>query len=68
MPRDLVVGNGILLVNLDRNLNVRDLYYPHVGLYNHACGHRSRIGAWVDGQFSWLDDTWSVQLGYRPGL
>ena len=66
MPRDLVVGNGILLVNLDRNLNIRDLYYPHVGLYNHLGGYRNRIGVWVDGQFAWLDDTWSARLGYRP--
>ena len=67
MPRDLVVGNGTLLVNLDRHLNIRDLYYPHVGLYNHVGGHPSRIGVWVDGQFSWLDDTWAVEIGYRPG-
>lgn len=67
MPRHLVVGNGSLLVNLDRNLNIRDLYYPHVGLYNHVGGYRNRIGVWVDGHFSWLDDTWSVHTKYRPG-
>jgi len=67
MPRDLVVGNGTLLVNIDRNLNIRDLYYPHVGLYNHLNGYRNRIGVWVDGQFSWLENTWSVRVGYRPG-
>lgn len=66
MPRDLVIGNGRLLVNLDRNLNIRDLYYPHVGLHNHVNGHLNRIGVWVDGQFSWLNDTWSVRLNYRP--
>lgn len=67
MPRDLVVGNGTLLVNIDRNLNVRDLYYPHVGLHNHVNGHANRIGVWVDGQFSWLGNTWAIGLGYRPG-
>ncbi len=67
MPRDLVVGNGTLLVNMDRNLWVRDLYYPHVGLHNHVNGHVHRIGVWVDGQFSWLDNTWAISLGYRPG-
>ena len=66
MPRDLVVGNGSLLINIDRNLNIRDLYYPHVGLYNHLGGHKNRIGVWADGQFAWLGDTWSVRLGYRP--
>ena len=67
MPRDLVVGNGTLLVNIDRNLNIRDLYYPHVGLHNHLNGYRNRIGVWVDGQFSWLENTWSVRMNYRPG-
>ena len=67
MPRDLVVGNGTLLINIDRNQNIRDLYYPHVGLYNHVNGYRNRVGIWVDGQFSWLDDTWSVNMAYRPG-
>lgn len=66
MPRDLVVGNGTLLVNIDRNLNIRDLYYPHVGLYNHVNGHVNRIGVWTDGQFAWLDDTWATRVGYRP--
>ncbi|MDI6829276.1 MAG: glycoside hydrolase family 15 protein, partial [Armatimonadota bacterium] len=66
MPRDLVLGNGTLLVNLDRNLNIRDLYYPHVGLYNHVGGYKNRIGVWVDGQFSWLEDTWLIRIGYKP--
>ena len=66
MPRDLVVGNGTILVNLDRNLNIRDLYYPHVGLHNHVNGHVNRVGVWVDGLFAWIDDTWQVELGYRP--
>lgn len=65
MPRDLVVGNGVLLVNLDRNLNIRDLYYPHVGLHNHVGGYCNRIGVFTQGQFSWLDDTWNTRLGYR---
>lgn len=67
MPRDLVVGNGSLLINIDRNLNIRDLYYPHVGQFNHVGGHRNRVGVWVGGQFAWLEDTWSIRLGYLPG-
>ena len=66
MPRDLVVGNGTILVNIDRNLNIRDLYYPHVGLHNHVNGHVNRVGVWVDGLFAWIDETWQVELGYRP--
>ncbi len=66
MPRDLVLGNGSLLVCLDRNLFVRDLYWPYVGLYNHLSGNAIRFGVWVDGRFSWIDDHWDRSLGYRP--
>lgn len=66
MPRDLVLGNGQLLVCLDRNLFVRDLYWPYVGLFNHLSGRAIRFGVWVDGRFAWVDDTWDKDLGYRP--
>ena len=66
MPRDLVLGNGNLLVALDKHLFVRDLYWPRVGLYNHLSGRAIRLGAWVEGQFSWVDDTWERDLRYRP--
>ncbi len=68
MPRPLVVGNGNLLVTMDRELNIRDLYWPHVGLHNHLSGHRARIGVWVDGRFAWLgDNAWEKNLSYEPG-
>lgn len=67
MPRDMVLGNGTLSVNIDRNLNIRDLYYPHVGFHNHLGGRCNMIGVWTDEQFAWIDDTWSVRLGYVPG-
>jgi glucoamylase len=66
MPRDLPVGNGALLVNFDRTYQVRDLYWPHVGLENHTKGHVFRFGVWVDGRFKWLDDPgWSRSLRYE---
>jgi GH15 family glucan-1,4-alpha-glucosidase len=66
MPRDLVVGNGQILVTLDRELCMRDLYYPYVGLWNHIGGGRSRLGVWVDGRFSWLSSpSWTRRLGYE---
>lgn len=65
MARDLVVGNGSLLVTFDRDLNMRDLYWPHVGLWNHIGGHKSRCGVWVDGNFAWLDAPgWQKRLAY----
>lgn len=65
MPRDLVIGNGEILINFDSELNLRDFFYPYVGLWNHVDGYRNRIGVWVDGRFSWLDASWERHLGYE---
>jgi GH15 family glucan-1,4-alpha-glucosidase len=68
MPRPLVVGNGSLLVTLDGGLDLRDLYWPYVGLHNHLSGHRGSLGLWVDGRFSWLSSPeWNRSLGYVNG-
>jgi len=65
MPRPLVVGNGRLLINFDDRLHMRDLYYPYVGQLNHVGGNFSKLGVWVQGRFSWLDDDgWKRTLGY----
>jgi GH15 family glucan-1,4-alpha-glucosidase len=65
MPRPLVVGNGRLLINFDDRLHMRDLYYPYVGQLNHVGGHFSKLGIWVQGRFSWLDeDGWKRSLAY----
>ncbi|HVI69605.1 MAG TPA: glycoside hydrolase family 15 protein, partial [Magnetospirillaceae bacterium] len=48
---------------------VHDLYYPHVGLENHAAAKnmRHRIGVWVENSFSWLDDgNWEFKMAYDP--
>ena len=67
MSRPLVVGNGRLLVTLDRDLSIRDLHWPYIGLYNHLSGNRGRIGIWVDGAFSWLGNgDWDRKLVYEP--
>lgn len=66
VPRHLTIGNGSMLVNFDARLNMRDLYYPYVGLWNHISGHRNAIGVWVDGRFAWLDDDgWDIDVGYE---
>jgi len=67
MPRPLVVGNGSLLVTMDDGLDLRDLYWPCVGLLNHLSGNRARIGLWADGHFSWLSSPeWTRRLRYLP--
>lgn len=66
MARDLAIGNGSLLINFDQQYNLADLYFPHVGKYNHTNGTPSRFGVWVDGRFSWLsDDGWKRDLRYE---
>jgi len=64
MPRDLVLGNGNLLINYDHDFNMRDLYFPHVGLYNHINGFRNGLAIWVDGVFRWVDSSWERRLEY----
>jgi len=67
MARDIPVGNGDLLVTFDRLYQIRDLYYPFVGAFNHTGGQPQRFGVWADGRFAWIDDpSWSRILRYRP--
>lgn len=66
MPRDIPVGNGSLLVAFDREYRIRDLYFPHVGLENHAVGHAFQFGLWVDGQWSAMGPEWRKELRYLP--
>ncbi len=68
MARALTLGNGNLLVGIDYRGQVRDLYWPYVGQTNHVSGASGsfvhRIGVFVDGQISWLDDpAWVVNIG-----
>ncbi len=66
MPRELVVGNGQMLIGFDGQLNMRDLYYPYVGQQNHIGGHKNRWGVWVSGRFSWCDsEGWERELSYQ---
>ncbi len=65
MPRDIPLGNGSLLAAFDRNYQIRDLYWPHVGQENQSQGHPFKLGVWVDGNFRWLDDEkWVRELNY----
>jgi GH15 family glucan-1,4-alpha-glucosidase len=67
MARPIVLSNGELHVGLNRFGMVHDLYFPYVGLENHAAGNspRHKIGVWVDGALSWLDDdNWDISFQY----
>ena len=65
MPRALCVGNGNLQVNIDKDMNIRDMFFPFVGLENHVSGHFCRFGVWVDGRFSWIDSSWNKKFSYK---
>ncbi|MDD1749838.1 MAG: glycoside hydrolase family 15 protein [Methanothrix sp.] len=66
MPRETIVGNGRIAVGFDNTMNVRDFFYPSVGLENHLIGHYLRMGLWVDGSFRWSDNGWNMEMGYMP--
>jgi GH15 family glucan-1,4-alpha-glucosidase len=65
--RPVVLSNGQLFVGLDESGLVHDFYYPYVGLDNltNARSVHHKIGVWVDGVFSWTNDTtWNVQVNF----
>lgn len=64
MPRSIALGNGNMLVCLDKYAQVRDFYFPYVGLENHVAARRiHRIGVWVDGDFRWLGHpSWKISI------
>lgn len=66
LPRTVLLSNGRFAVALDNSAYIRDLYFPYVGLENHAVGHAFRFGVWIDGSFEWLDNGWNVEVTYMP--
>lgn len=67
MGRPVILGNGTLTVGLDEHGLVHDFYYPYVGLENLTTSRsmHHKIGVWVDGNFSWVDDgTWHNTINF----
>ncbi len=57
-----------MLATFDDRLQLRDLYYPYVGLEDHTTfGKVHRVGVWVEGRgFAWFSDaSWKVDIHYR---
>lgn len=44
--------NGNLQVNIDNDMNIRDLFFPFVRLENHVDSHFCWFGVQVDGNFA----------------
>jgi GH15 family glucan-1,4-alpha-glucosidase len=69
MPRQLVIGNGSMLATFDEHLEMRDFYFPYVGMEDHsAYKDHHRIGVWVQGKgFRWISDgSWKITPRYKP--
>jgi GH15 family glucan-1,4-alpha-glucosidase len=67
VARPIVLSNGELHVGINKYGLVHDFYFPYVGLENHAAGKslRHRVGVWVDGEMSWLDDEGAWELAFH---
>ncbi len=68
MGRPVILGNGSLTVGLDETGQVHDFYYPYVGLDNLTTARSlpHKIGIWVDGTFTWVDDkTWLTAVDFE---
>lgn len=68
MPRSLILGNGHLLAAFDSHLQLRDFYFPHVGMEDQTTyGHVHRLGVWVEGRgFAWMSDgSWKIRMQYE---
>ena len=44
MTRHIALGNGNMLVSIDKNYRIRDFFYPYVGQENHVSGNEHRTG------------------------
>ena len=67
MARSMVLGNGNMMVCLDKFGQARDLYFPYVGSENHIGQNQThKIGVFVDGSTSWLDASeWQTEISYE---
>src|SRR4030043_1047980 len=64
MAKAAVLGNGKLLIGLDRFGQVKDVYFHYAGLENHVSENLvHKIGVWANDRLSWLSDSaWQVTV------
>lgn len=68
MGRPVILSNGQLFIGLNKHGLVHDFYYPYVGLDNLTTtrSERHKVGVWVDGTFSWVNDgTWDMTVDFE---
>ncbi|ACN99512.1 glucan 1,4 alpha-glucosidase [Sulfurihydrogenibium azorense Az-Fu1] len=64
MKKEIVLSNGKFFINIDKDLAIRDFYFPYVGMYNHLNSQANSIGVWTGGKFRWIDDSWQKSFDY----
>ena len=67
MPKSISLGNGVVLIGLNRFGQVKDFYFHYAGLENHVTEHLThKIGIFVEDRFSWLDDgSWEFSISAK---
>ncbi|WP_028950133.1 glycoside hydrolase family 15 protein [Sulfurihydrogenibium subterraneum] len=65
MKKEIVLSNGKFFINIDKDLAIRDFYFPYVGMYNHLNSQANSIGVWVNGKFKWIDKSWQKKFDYN---
>ena len=66
MAREISLSNQKFFVAIDKWLQIRSLFYPHVGQYDHLAGNSIRLGIKELGDVSYLnDDEWKRDLGFE---
>jgi GH15 family glucan-1,4-alpha-glucosidase len=67
MARSMVLGNGNTMVCLDKFGQVRDFYFPYVGLENHIGQNQlHKIGIFVEGRMHWIDNgEWNTSINFE---
>src|SRR3990172_2373438 len=64
MSKSAVLGNGKLLIGLDKFGQVKDAYFHYPGLENHVSENLvHKIGVFVNDRINWLDEpTWQIKV------
>ena len=69
MAKFACLGNGTVLLTLDKYGQVKDFYYHYAGLENHIGKEFvHRIGVYCDNQFTWFSDpSWKIEVRMESG-
>lgn len=63
MPRSLTLAHNGFFIGFDGRGVIRDLYWPHLGRWNHLNGNAIRFALWDGHRLWWLDDDgWEVRF------